>query len=422
MKFKRSIVLLLITLFLLSFNVCELYAYQPASHHVIVKAVTEKLPQDSRIKKALTQYPKIATWGANAPDLGYIQIKQAVEYAPWGDRFHYFKVGSFARRQLEIALSSGNNKEIAFAAGWLTHVMGDYACHGIYVNPEAGLYMTDESSRPLHKKLETMAEEYLWVNKGGYTKESYEKIGIWNKFSAIDNIPFDLFNRTAREIYGTSPGGLEEKTWARFFKTGLETGVGYEYTNYEESINFLSKNGRLNRLERSYQQAVTTSVNLLKQIESGNGSNFSDRWNIDFGRSSSPFSSLTVTVTTSDSFLASTDEYVYFIMELENGDTKKWLLDKKGHNDFYRGDKSEYYLFINDNKITPSTVRKFYLKKENYATPILNDWKVQHLNVNINGIDVLDKEINDWIDENGGQFGFDVDLSCVTNLVDTPID
>lgn len=421
MKFKKSIVLILVFLVMIVVSNSKVYAYQPASHHVIVKEVTKKLPHDSIIKKSLEQYPKIATWGANAPDLGYMQIRQILEYAPWGDRFHYYKVGSFAKRQLEIALASGDSKQIAFAAGWLTHVMGDYACHGVYVNPEAGFYMEDLELRSLHKKLETMAEEYIWINKGGYSKESYEKIGVYDKFDAIDNIPFDLLNKTSVEVYGICPSVTEEKLWARTLKTGLETGIGYKYTNYNECIEFLSHNNRIDRLERSYNQAVSTSVNLLNQIEHGDSSNFSDRWNIDFGKSNSPFSNLTLTITTSKTLFSGTDDDVYFIMELKNGDKIEWFLDKKGYNDFEMGDKDEYYLPINDNRINPESVKKFYLKKKK-ARLISDDWKVENLKVSINGINVFDRDINKWIDKNGGQFGFDVDLRCVTNLVDTPIE
>lgn len=421
MKFKKNIVLILVFLIFLIASSTKVYAFQPAAHHVIMKEVTRKLPQGSIIRESLEQYPGIATWGANAPDLGYMQVRQIFDYAPWADRFHNYKVGSFAKRQLELALQSGDRKEIAFAAGWLTHIMADYACHGIYVNPEAGFYLENTELRPLHKKLETMAEEYIWVNKGGYSKESYEKIGIYNKFDNIDNIPFILFNRASVQVYGMSPSISDVKSWATFLKIGLETGIGYNYTNYNECIQFLSQNNRIDRLERSYNQAVNSSINLLEQIEKGNTNNFSDRWNLDFGKSDSPFSNLTLTITTSKTLFSGTDDDVYFIIELQNGDKIKWYLDKKGYNDFEMGDRDEYYLPINDKRITPNSVKKFYLRKEK-ARLISDDWKVEKLEVNINGIDVFSRYINAWIDKNGGQFGFDVDLRCVNNLVDTPID
>ncbi|WP_243169698.1 hypothetical protein [Clostridium algidicarnis] len=52
-------------------------------------------------------------------------------------------------------------KKITFAVGWISHITGDLACHGIFVNTECGVYLDNENTRALHKELGNNAEAVI---------------------------------------------------------------------------------------------------------------------------------------------------------------------------------------------------------------------------------------------------------------------
>lgn len=416
-----SLSILLISMFL-SQNVL---AYQPASHYVLMKETTKNLPENSIIRRSMETYPGIATWGANAPDLPYFQPRQVLEYAPWADRYHYYKIGSLAKEMLQEALLSQDMKKIAFAAGWVTHLTGDYGCHGIYVNPEAGVYLADPSGRPLHKQLESMAEPYLWVSIGGLSQSDYDD-GIEDVFSSISDIPFDLLNSACINIFGISEPTMEQQASCAALMTGLKLGVKYKYTDYDESIQFLSENNRKERLENSLAEGVKLATIMLTNAENNTYTSFTNRWNLDVGRSEIPISSLTVLVHTGtekrgflDHEWAGTDDDVYFGIRLQDGTTKEWILDKLGYNDFEIDDTDEYYLY-NDANIHPDEISSIYLRKTTSNDIVDNgDWFVEDISIVINGYTVLNQQIKKWLDEDNDTFTTDVDFTGL-NLETNP--
>ncbi|GKX30719.1 phospholipase C [Vallitalea longa] len=416
MKIRKIFTSCLALVLLLMLCPKNVLAYQPASHYVLMQETMKSLPEGSLIKSAMEKYPDIAAWGANGPDLPLIQPRQVLGYSPWSDRFHYFKIGSFAKNLLQDALAAKDMKRISFAAGWLTHVCGDYACHGIFVNPESGLYLIDPSGRDLHMSLESAADPYLWVNKGGFDSSDYSD-GISDCFAEVTDIPFDTFNTSVQNIYGSCPSTLEEKSWCYTLMTGLKTGVGYKYQTYEEANDFLSENNRRERLENSFDSAHAHVVKLLTEAEQGDYSGFTDRWNIDVGLDNNPISSLTVTVHTGNekrgllhSEWAGTDDDVYFGIETKDGETKEWLLDKEGYNDFEVDDIDEYYLY-NGTDIHPDDISNIYIKKITKHGGIGGDWYLENLDVNINGHSAYNSDIKSWIDEDNSTWKDSVDFS-----------
>lgn len=417
MKLKKIAITLIAICNILIFSPKNVQAFQPASHDVLITRVANELPKNSIIAKALKTYPEIAAWGSIGPDLGYLQVSELGGYAPWGDRYHYYKVGSYAAMQLKDALESGDLKNIAFAAGWVSHVSGDLACHGIYVNPECGVYLDNENGRSMHKKMENEAEAYAWVNIGGNSLNDYNTTNFANRFAAVGNIPFDFMNAESLKIYESSPSTVEEKSWANTLLAGLKTGQGYNYVDYNESISFLSQNDREEHLKQAFETSEKQCYELLSSAENGDYSKFTDRWNLDVGKSDSPISSLTAVVTTGTKFGSGTDDDVYFVMELKNGEEKQWKLDKSFYNDFENGDKDEYYLYINDPDFKPDSVSKIWIKKNDASYSVAGDWYFASLKVNVNGQDVLNVSPNKWVKDNSNQ-EFDVDWSNVNNTTD----
>ncbi|WP_251861342.1 zinc dependent phospholipase C family protein [Clostridium sp. Marseille-Q2269] len=417
---KAIISFLLSTVITLTVNVSVL-AFQPTSHCTLIEEISKDLPKESLIAKAINTYPNVANWGANAPDLPYLQPGQVLERSPWADRFHYYKVGTFASTQLKKALDSKDLKNIAFAAGWVSHITGDLACHGVFVNAECGVYLHNDCTRGLHKELENNAEIYIFTKFGGNKISDYNKTTISNKFNNSGDIPFAFMNEVTNEVYGQSSSETEESMWTKALQLGINTGIGYNYIDYENSQKILSQNNRISRLESAFEQAKKHGVTLLTQAESGDYSGFTDRWNLDVGLSKSPMSSLTVTVETGKSLGAGTDDHIYFSVELKDSTVKEWKLDKVNYNDFEYGDSDEYYLYINDINFNPKDVAKTYLTKKNVSS-IGADWYLKGFNVNVNGMDVVEKESNKWIDSSNNKEIVNVDWSNVTNTSDPSIE
>ena len=392
-------------------------AFQPASHYALIRKVSENLDSGSTIKKALDKYPDIAAWGAAGPDLGYLQPSELGGYAPWADRYHYYKVGSFAKTQLKDALNSGDYKKIAFAAGWVSHVSGDLACHGIFVNPECGVYLDNESTRGLHKELESNAEAYVWSDLGGLSRDTYANKKLEDVFSSVDSIPFSLMNNTSSKVYDNSPSQSEESQWSKVLLAGFETGIGYSYKNYDDAMNFLSKNGRKNRLDKAFATAKSQCTQLLQSAEKGDYSKFSDRWNLDVGESESPISSLTAIIKTGTKSGAGTDDDIYFGIELKNGSEKQWKLDKDFYNDFENGDKDEYYLYINDVDFAPASVKRIWVEKKHINYSLGEAWYLENVTVDVNGQTALDTDVNKWVKKDNSVY-LDVDWSNIKNTTD----
>lgn len=393
----------------------EVKAFGPAAHFALINKVANDLPEESVIGQALKEYPNIAAWGANGPDLGYIQPAQLGGYAPWADRFHYFKVGSFAKEQLKEALNSGDLKKIAFAAGWTSHVTGDLACHGIYVNPECGVYLDNVSGRALHKELESIAEPYVWRNLGELPLNNYEDKKLGDRFSDVDEIPYGFLNSVSNVIYNDHPSTNEEKQWVTTMLAGINTGIGYIYKDYNDAISSLDENGRKERLVKAFSSAEKQCTNLLSLAENGDYSKFSDRWNLDVGASKSPISSLTAIITTGSKMLSGTDDDIYFGIELKTGEKKQWSLDKPLYNDFEKGDKDEYYLYINDIDFAPDLVKRVWVEKE--GSSLAGNWYFQSLKVDVNGNIALSVNPRRWVKDSIPVY-FDANWSNITNTSD----
>lgn len=394
---KKIIQSLMIGFMFLSVYSIHSFAYQPASHYVLQERVSDELNDNSIIKRALHRYPEIAAWGANAPDLGYLQPRTVLGYAPWADRYHYYKVGTMAEQLLKDALTTNDLKKIAFAAGWITHITGDLGCHGTFVNREAGVYFENPDGHDLHKELEKNAEPFVWVNLGHHNINDYKNLN--KKFSSKDAIPYDLLINATKKVYGFSPSKSDIKEWASLLQVGLTTGIGYSYGDYNKSVEYLSHNNRQTVLENSFNYALDYAKQLLTTAEKGDYSLFTDRWNLDVAPTTNPISTLTAIIDTGKSFGAGTDDDIFFGMIVNvNGHEEKleWLLDKPGYNDFENGDRDEYYLYMNRQDIYPENVKSIYLKKVDNGTAG-GDWQLKKLNVNINGKTASDLLINQWI-------------------------
>lgn len=374
-------------------------AFGPAAHYVVMEKVAQGLPQGSRIRQAMEQHQDIAGTAANGPDIPYCQPRGAFGYAPWADRYHYDRVGTFAEVQLRKALASDDAAQVAWAAGWVTHVTGDMACHGIYVNPEAGVYLESHEGRGLHKEMESAAEVGVWVDIGGHPQDTYDRSSLPQKFCGTSALPLSLLGDTSSQVFGRTPGS-DYRAWYRLFTTGLSTGVGYTYRKYPDAQSFLNVSDRRSRLTQAVGAAVNDAVALLRAAESGNFADFSDAWNLDAGKDGRPFGTLTVGVRTGDDRGAGTDADIHFGMTFADGITKEWLLDKEAYNDFERGDNDDYYLFLSDKTCEPAKVKSVYLKMgAEHGLGVA--WQAASIRIRINGNLVFERNLDVWLRDQG---------------------
>ncbi len=383
------------------------YAFQPGSHYILMEATSKEL-NDGVIKDALNEHMAIAAWGANGPDLGLIQVGELLGYSPWSSNFHYFKTGDFCKTLIEKALTSGDKKKIAFAAGWVTHCCGDMGCHGIFVNPEAGVYLDNPEGRPVHMALERNAEPVLWVEKGGHSESDYKDSGIAGRFSSASALPFDLLAEACEEIHGEKPSNTEMRSWVELFHLALKTGVGYTYTSYPEAKAYLDQNGRYDRLMKGFDSALARCLLLLGGAQIGDYTEFKNRWNLDVGRSDSPVSNLHVMVKTASQSLSDfgsgTDDYVYFGVNFKDGSQKKFELSNGKAsgitvNDFEAGEKDKFYLYIDraSDYFNPEFIESIFLEKKEAKWSIGGDWKPEYIRVYMNGIQVVNETINYYL-------------------------
>lgn len=412
----RVIVVLLISIMIL--QPVEVSAFKAGAHAVLSADVAKALPENSVIRRAMQKYPNIVAWGATGPDIPANTAAIVLDRAPWFERYHYELVGSFVSEQLRLALESGDEKKIAWAAGWVTHAVGDLYCHGVFVNPDPevnGVYLDNPDSKDAHGKLEAYADKLLYQDMSE-THEYYSPANMQKTFMSFDaSGVIELARQASVNTYGMTPSSEDYVDWMDFFKDiYLDTGAAgltnwvYSYT-YSEAADKLSGGKvptgkpfagmtRMERLNRAYSGAKTMSARLLQDAERGLYHGFSDEWNLDaYHEDGRSVGTLTVQIRTSDADGAGTDDDIYFGMILEDG--TQWrskVLDKHLYNDFESGDNDYYYLYVNSHDFPIKNIKKVFLTKE--SDGILGGaWKCAYLRATVNGKAIYDGDIHTWL-------------------------
>ncbi len=431
MKISKTAKLLLwmtLLLVLLIVPSTTAYAFKPAAHYVLMEQVTQSLPEDSVIRAAMEEYPSYAAWGANGPDLGYGQMRSAFDFAPWADRYHYDRVGTFAVTQLKTALASNDPKKIAWAAGWVTHITGDLAVHGILVNPEAGVYLENPNGRSLHGSLEEWAEPYVWSDIGGHSLDEYNVDGFPSYFEPIpDQSTMDFTKQITRQVFGTV-ARYDIPNWIDNFQITMSYSLapGYHYIDHDTAVAELQKTGksglptREDRLIEAFYDAQDHAIELLTNAEADDYSGFSDAWNIDASRRDGrSIGTIVVTVHTANVSDAGTDDNVYLEMISDTGASKKWQLDiaGNGYNDFEQNDTDDYYLFTSSTSFPLNHIKTIRLSKSKDGWA--GGWLPETIKIRINGLEVANKKINKWLEDGSLAYSIPVNWRYMTRLAYT---
>ncbi|AEV29128.1 hypothetical protein SpiGrapes_1315 [Sphaerochaeta pleomorpha str. Grapes] len=405
----------------------SLYAFKAGAHAVMSNETAYALPPQSVIRGALLQYPEIAAWGSTGPDLPANSQGILIDDAPWFEAYHYEKVGTFTAELLRLALRSNDPKNIAWAAGWVTHVVGDLYCHGVFVNPDPevdGVYLANPDTKEMHGLLEAWADKLLFSDKSN-PKRSYTAQNMQATFRSFESLDVrNLMANATQNVYGKSPSPDEYKEWMDFFKnvyidTGVAGGTNWVYDNTYGEVTEQLREGvlrygpfagmtRAERLDLAYQQAKQLCVTLLSDAERNVFQGFSDAWNLDaYHLDHRSIGTLTVSIRTADVFQAGTDDDVFFGLIRDDGEEwKSPVLDKGSGllglgsaicNDFERGSNETYYLFVDRGDFPPSRISQVFLEKSDDF--LGGGWKIGSLTVTINGIPYFDGTVNTWLQD-----------------------
>ena len=193
-------------------------AWKPGGHFIIAEKVQRDM-EPGVIKSAMAANPDMSyAWGSYGADLGYGSLRMALpgeSWAAYADLFHYQKVGSFAQALLQNAIQSGRSDQIAYAAGWLTHVCGDMYVHHDVVNPHAGGVFFDKAGTiPGHREIEADADPVMWIKYGGKTASSFNADDFPNIYHR--DMPIGLrntFAATVKQVYEKSPSSSQAGAW-----------------------------------------------------------------------------------------------------------------------------------------------------------------------------------------------------------------
>lgn len=412
----RFVVILMISVMIL--QPVEVHAFKAGAHAVLTVDVAKALPEASIIRKAMLKYPNIAAWGATGPDIPANTLAIVLDRAPWFEKYHYEKVGSFVGEQLKLALASGDEKKIAWAAGWVTHAVGDLYCHGVFVNPDPevnGVYLDDPDTKGMHGKLEAYADKVLYQDMSE-THAGYNPANMQSTFASFDaDGVISLARQASFNTYGMAPSITDYRDWMDFFKdiyldTGVAGGDNWVYSySYKEATDALSGGRipnyqefggmtRMQRLTRAYSDAKAFSAALLQEAERGAYDGFSDAWNLDaYHKDGRSIGTLTVNVRTADAQGAGTDDDVFFGMILEDGTSWERILDKALYNDLESGDNDDYYLFASSHNFPIRNIKKVYLRKE--SDGLAGGWKCASMRATVNGKALYDGEVNTWLED-----------------------
>jgi hypothetical protein len=285
------------------------------------KSLSEALPANNPLKIAMDSFPEFAAWGAVGPDICYVPFKPLGP--TWGYKrkiaqlmnnanlLHYYKTGTFCRRLVEEAFASGDPRLQAFAAGWLTHVAGDFGAHKIYIYPEAGYYISAPECRELHGELEQLAEPVIFIDKGQQLQKDREFYQTNNfdpetLFEYYFDQPVGIYSgwkrrRIIEAEYAPTVIRLLDRLFDELYRENIRTDFAYAMDNYDEALGkglslgkfsltdyesskgFLEEHKLRRQLDSAWNYSMEYGLRLLEEAGRQDYHRFSDSWNLDVG-------------------------------------------------------------------------------------------------------------------------------------------
>ena len=395
----------------LAISTCT-FGFRPVGHIVLQRTIAQRLPPDNIFRKAMEAHPTMAAWGSLGPDLAYspdLGMKRSFERTMardnnYADIGHYYKTGTFCKALVDSAVSSGNPELIAFAAGWLTHVAGDFGSHQFFVYPEAGYYIENHSGRELHGNLEQLAESVIF-EKGAilpngtfYVDENLDPGVLMKNFfgmspstkaaASLDRVKIKEFLR--KVFYSVYSYSYDLNTdyimtrYGRAFGSLPGRAAGFVIENSDSSKRKLGLI-KLKNLDSAFNYSVTYGQKLLQTCLENNYKEFSDKWNLDIGPNAK---TLVIKLTIDDNFASGSKNKLFINLKLKtavsaqlNYQLKYLKVVKYKKNDILYG-----YVALNDCNVELNRIYSFFISKQG---KLMDQTRIKSLVIENNGVTVF---------------------------------
>ncbi|HEY3377686.1 MAG TPA: zinc dependent phospholipase C family protein, partial [Armatimonadota bacterium] len=177
---------------LLGVAMCSAQAGQMAGHEYTALAAESWLTGNARAMVAANQDAYLS--GAQGPDTtGIVMYNLNLAFNAVGEESHY----SDRKAALALAIldAAKNDREKAYALGWITHYINDYFVHPV-VNEYGGYYATDPKH---HKELEQLETKYVFSAHGDIVTQEMSNNIPMNLGPTFANFIFDGYHATFPE-------------------------------------------------------------------------------------------------------------------------------------------------------------------------------------------------------------------------------
>lgn len=412
------------------------FAFRPIAHVLLKDQTVLSLPEGNFFKKAMLQYPHIAAWGAVGPDLGYNVDNSRFLTPGWKRRIkrswqlaevaHYNRVGTFVKNLVREAKKLNDPRFTAFVGGWITHIAGDFGCHGIYIKPEAGFYISNEEGRDLHSELEKLADAYLFNT---YAKDyclspwNFQASDYWQYFFGVPDMADNLLSKgqmrdSVRKLLGDSLNVQFSRVYtntyeikkprlnfARLMSTyyrAVGEGIGKQagFTTYSV-IDALTKldEERKKRIKEAFDKGKELAMKYLTAADGEDLSIFKDNWNLDIGEEGGP--TYVVRIDARNRLVARTKNRIYMQFVDKNGlESPRQLLNIKVSVlkfAFYQRDSYYYHVNMGGGRGELDCWKKENIKSINLISmrrkwTFSNAFRIKKITVYYNGEVISSKE------------------------------
>lgn len=312
---KQTIYTILI--FIISAN--SVSGFSPIAHMILADSVSGRLPNGNVIKTCMEKYPEIARIGSVGPDLPASSV-----YLHGMSLFHYHKVGDFAKLLLQDALkptlavgfkpenlSEQQKAYIAFAAGWISHIGGDFGSHQFFVYPMAGCYISGNvSERMTHSSQEELIDSWVYTNYAQH-RDEYQKIEFKNSntkkfFKNIIKIlvpkeKLGMLNNINYRIDFLVDSALQAQK-AKFMKVDqniknllrfggvikhLQPNFAFDNTTFYSCLTNKMEN-RNTLAKNAFEYGINFTTSILIDASNNKYNQISNNWNLDVGPNGDP--------------------------------------------------------------------------------------------------------------------------------------
>jgi hypothetical protein len=254
---------------LFSFFGDKLLAWGPMTHMTILNDIMKDPNLDPTVKKNLQDNLKYAKGGVVGPDMFYFNDKR------YSDIAHYCKPGDLAKRMLEMAKKDGDPKKIAFAYGWMIHVVSDSIGHPWVNNLAGGDYDPKNATiKKNHSHIEQSIDKRNYIEHAKKLTDPITGEDFAYYYDMDIDSPDTFISEVFSDIFGCSANAPPPH-------------IGEDAENISQFIYHLYPNWIMRKDENEfntveYQMYYRDSVSAVIDALNSDGGNL-ENWDLDSG-------------------------------------------------------------------------------------------------------------------------------------------